>query len=297
MSILFTINHMKINTVRPQDNIFTNQLTNIANVPDILYYRGTLPKTAIKAVAIVGSRKPTAYGKAVTEKIVHTLAKYNITIISGLALGIDSIAHRAALKFNTPTIAIMARGLDEIYPASHLNLANQIIESGGAVISTYEAGVPARPYHFLRRNEIISGLSSLVVVTEAAVRSGTLNTACHAINQGKEVFVVPGNITSPMSAGCNRLIRQGANPLLHPDDILPALNINLKSAGASKTVTGKNKEEQAVLDSISSGGAISTNQIIKVTGLDAQKVFSTLSMLEISGAISCSVVGTWSISL
>lgn len=285
---------MKINAVRPQDNIFTNQLASIAKVPNTLYYCGELPSTPVKSVAIVGSRKPTPYGKSVTEKIVHALAEHNVTIISGLALGIDSIAHKAALKFNTPTIAVMARGLNGIYPASHFSLSREIIKAGGALISTYPADMPAQPYHFLERNRIISGLSSIVIVTEAAVKSGTLNTASHALEQGKDVFAVPGNITSPMSAGCNRLIRQGAQPLIDTSDILSALGIKSQKTTPQIPVR-KNKTEQLIINAILAG-AKDTNQIINATNISPSSIFVTLSTLEIAGIIESSPDGVWTIS-
>ena len=285
---------MKINAVRPQDNIFTNQLASIAKVPNTLYYCGELPSTPVKSVAIVGSRKPTPYGKSVTEKIVHALAEHNVTIISGLALGIDSIAHRAALKFNTPTIAVMARGLNGIYPASHFSLSREIVKAGGALISTYPADMPAQPYHFLERNRIISGLSSIVIVTEAAVKSGTLNTASHALEQGKDVFAVPGNITSPMSAGCNRLIRQGAQPLIDTSDILSAVGIKSQKTTPQIPVR-KNKTEQLIINAILAG-AKDTNQIINATNISPSSIFVTLSTLEIAGIIESSPDGVWTIS-
>ena len=285
---------MKINAVRPQDNIFTNQLASIAKVPNTLYYCGELPSTPVKSVAIVGSRKPTPYGKSVTEKIVHTLAEHNVTIISGLALGIDSIAHKAALKFNTPTIAVMARGLNGIYPASHFSLSREIVKAGGALISTYPADMPAQPYHFLERNRIISGLSSIVIVTEAAVKSGTLNTASHALEQGKDVFAVPGNITSPMSAGCNRLIRQGAQPLIDTSDILSALGIKSQKTTPQIPVR-KNKTEQLIINAILAG-AKDTNHIINATNISPSSIFVTLSTLEIAGIIESSPDGVWTIS-
>ena len=285
---------MKINAVRPQDNIFTNQLASIAKVPNTLYYCGELPSARVKSVAIVGSRKPSPYGKSVTEKIVHALAEHNVTIISGLALGIDSIAHRAALKFNTPTIAVMARGLNGIYPASHFSLSREIVKAGGALISTYPADMPAQPYHFLERNRIISGLSSIVIVTEAAVKSGTLNTASHALEQGKDVFAVPGNITSPMSAGCNRLIRQGAQPLIDTSDILSALGIKSQKTTPQIPVR-KNKTEQLIINAILAG-AKDTNQIINATNISPSSIFVTLSTLEIAGIIESSPDGVWTIS-
>ena len=188
----------------------------------------------------------------------------------------------------------MARGLNGIYPASHFSLSREIVKAGGALISTYPADMPAQPYHFLERNRIISGLSSIVIVTEAAVKSGTLNTASHALEQGKDVFAVPGNITSPMSAGCNRLIRQGAQPLIDTSDILSALGIKSQKTTPQIPVR-KNKTEQLIINAILAG-AKDTNQIINATNISPSSIFVTLSTLEIAGIIESSPDGVWTIS-
>ena len=285
---------MKINTVRPQDNEFTHQLSAIAKPPLILYYRGTLPKKAIKSVAIVGSRRPTPYGKIITEKLVQELAKYGVIIVSGLALGIDSVAHRSALKHNTPTIAVMGRGLSKTYPASHHSLAENIIKAGGALISTYQPDTPAYPSNFLERNRIVSGLAKIVIVTEAAARSGTLNTSTHAIEQGKDVFAVPGNITSPMSAGCNRLIRQGAQPLIDVSDVISTLGIQKPSAQPAGAPKRTNKLEQTILDLLIELPS-HTNTLTNHINTDPSRIFSALSTLEIEGIIRSDDKGDWHI--
>ncbi len=299
MSTLFTIIPMKYNTIRPQDLDFTKQLRHIAQPPSLLYYYGKLPAARIKSVAIVGSRKPTAYGRAVTEKLVHTLAKYNVVIVSGLAVGIDGIAHRAALKYGTPTIGVLAHGLQEIYPTTHYALAKSIIKAGGAIISAYPYGTPAFPSNFLERNRIVSGLADVVVITEAAVRSGTLNTASHAIEQGREVFSVPGNINSSMSAGTNRLIRQGAQPLIEPTDVLRALGY-VNSAKNSKKCTPpapkrQDPTENSLVKHIQEN-PLSTDQLVQQTGLPPAQVFLALSTLEISGIIESDATGKWLLS-
>ncbi|MGB4420551.1 MAG: DNA-processing protein DprA [Candidatus Saccharimonadales bacterium] len=243
---------MKINKISPQSNNFLKIIENIDKKPERLYFIGKFPTDRPPVIAIVGSRKPTSYGKEITYRFAYDLAKRGIIIISGLALGIDSIAHRAAIDAGGITIAILASGLDKIYPASNKQLANLIIEKGGAIVSEYEPGVEPRDYRFLERNRIVSGLSDAVLVTEAAVRSGTLSTVSHALNQGKEIFAVPGNITSPLSVGCNNLIKQGATLVTSYEDIIenaypqleiPTINLPL----------GNNRIQEKIIQLIESG--------------------------------------------
>lgn len=165
---------MKINRISPQSSKYLQIISTIAKSPEKLHFIGKLPSERMTTVAIVGSRKPTAYGKEVTHKFAYELASRGIIIISGLALGVDAIAHRAALEAGGKTIAVLANGVDTIYPANHKSLANDIINSDGAIISEYEPGIAARSFQFLARNRIVSGLSDAVIVTEAAIRSGTL---------------------------------------------------------------------------------------------------------------------------
>lgn len=211
---------MKINTILPLEHKFTQIISDIANYPKRLYFIGKLPEDRKPAVAIVGSRRPTYYGKEVTFKLAYDLAKQGLIVISGMAMGVDSIAHKAALDAGGTTIAVLANGVDIIYPASNRGLAKDILDKGGAIVSEYEPGTLARDFQFLERNRIVSGLSDAVIVTEAAARSGTLSTVAHALDQNREVFVVPGNITSPLSVGCNNLIKQGAHPITCADDVL-----------------------------------------------------------------------------
>lgn len=196
---------MKINTITPDKHKYLQIIDSIANKPRILHYMGILPKERITSVAIIGTRKPTSYGKEIAHMLAYELAKRGVIVISGMALGIDAIAHRGALEAGGTTLAVLGNGLDTIYPSSHKDLARQIIAQGGALISEYAPEELARPHYFLQRNRIVSGLSDAVIVVEAASRSGTLNTAAHALEQGREIFAVPGNITSPLSSGCNIL--------------------------------------------------------------------------------------------
>ena len=207
MSTLFTHFFDKINQISPLEHDFTEVLNTIALTPKTLYFRGKIPenmsKERPKTVAIVGSRHNTRYGEEVAYHLAYELARRGVIVVSGLAYGIDSIGHRGCLDAGGTTVAILGTSIDNIYPKKHLSLAREIVEKNGAIISEYAPGDnPITKYSFLERNRLISGLSDVVVVVEAAEKSGSLNTATHALAQGKEVFAVPGNITSPYSFFC-----------------------------------------------------------------------------------------------
>lgn len=215
---------MNINKVTPDKHKYLQITSFIDKPPVTLYYCGTLPESRVPTVAIVGTRKPTAYGKEVTHRLAYDLAQQGIIIVSGLALGVDGLAHQAALEAGGTTLAVLPCGLPKIYPARHRDLAAAIVAKGGALITEYTSDDEiSYQSNFLERNRIVAGLADAVLITEAAARSGTLNTAAHALAQGKEVFVVPGNITSPMSSGCNALIKQGAHVALSADDIIQVI--------------------------------------------------------------------------
>jgi len=274
---------MKINSISPQSNKYLQILSTIAKTPEVLYFIGNLPETRVISVAVVGSRKPTAYGKEVTEKLTSDLAKYGIVIISGLALGIDGIAHRACLEAGGRTIAVLANGVDIVYPSSHKSLADDITKNNGVIISEYPPGEKARNYYFLERNRIVSGLADAILITEAAARSGTLSTATHALNQGKEVFVVPGNITSPLSNGCNQLIKQGAHPVTCVEDILEVIAPDLLRPQAILPL-GSNQAETKIIELLQSG-IRDGDELQQISNLDPSEFSQSLTMLEISGII------------
>jgi DNA processing protein len=190
-----------------------------------MYIRGEYLPDDLFAVAIVGTRKVTPYGRQVTEEIASFLAANGMTVISGLARGVDAIAHQTALKAGGRTIGILGSGVDKIYPPEHRGLAEQMI-ARGAIISDYAVGTPPDASNFPPRNRIISGLSLAVVVIEAAETSGALITAEFAAEQGREIFAVPGSILAPQSKGTNRLIQKGAQPLLTPDDLDAGIGLN-----------------------------------------------------------------------
>ncbi len=293
MSILFETKPMKINRTSPEKQKYLQRVSTIDKVPKSLYFIGKLPETEVKSVAIVGSRKPTPYGREVAERLAYDLAKSGIIIVSGLALGIDGIAHRAALEAKGMTIAVLANGLDAIYPSSHRDLAKKIIENGGALISEYAPGTPALPHQFLERNRIVSGLADAVVVVEAATRSGTLSTAAHALSQGREVFAVPGNITSPLSAGCNNLIKQGATPVTGSEDILEIIAPQQEIAQTRLTL-GDTPEEVVILQLLQNGVRDGEEVLIK-SGLEAITFNQTLTMLEIKGQIKALGANQWTL--
>lgn len=285
---------MKINEIRPQEQKFLQIVGNLAKSPEVLRFIGELPDRRRPTVAIVGTRKPTAYGKEVTQKISADLARRGVVIVSGLALGVDGFAHGAALEVGGTTIAVLANGLPDIYPASHKSLAEKIVKNGGAIISEYEDGSDARPYQFLERNRIVSGLADAVIITEAASRSGTLNTAMHALEQGKEVFVVPGNITSPMSSGCNSLLRQGATPLLSADDVLEAIAPELLKPQAVLAL-GNSPLESQIIQLIQSGTR-DGDELLQKVDVDSSLFAQTMTMMEIDGTIRSLGGNQWRLS-
>jgi len=260
---------------------FLQPLEMLAVAPTSLYITGTLPEVRQPVVAIVGTRRPSSYGKEVTYQLAHALARKGVIIVSGLAFGIDAIAHRAALDAKGMTIAVLAGGLDNIYPRSHVGLAKSIIQSGGALVSEYPHGIKARQYQFLARNRLVSGLSDGVIVTEAAERSGTLSTINHALDQNKEVFAVPGNITSPLSIGPNRFIAQGAHPVLSVESILEVIAPHIVVAEQAPILT--DAEHQLV--SLIKQGIHDGDALREHSTLGTAEFLQTLTILEVNGHI------------
>jgi len=285
---------MEINYVSLGSNDYLCILGQLAHPPKGLYYIGTLPKLRLPSVAIVGSRKPTSYGKEATFELAYNLAKQGVVVISGLAYGIDAIAHRAALDAGGITIAVLANGLDTIYPASHRRLAEEIIVKGGALVSEYPIGVSARDYQFLARNRIVSGLSDAVVVTEAAARSGTLSTVTHALDQNREVFAVPGNITSTLSVGPNLLLQQGAHVALSSSDILNVIAPTLETQRQTTLPLNLSPQETTLFTLIQSG--VGTEEaLLAQSNLQYSDYAQALTMLEIAGAIRRTPGNQWTI--
>jgi DNA processing protein len=284
---------MKINRISPEKHKYLQMVSTIAKPPESLYFIGKLPETRLTSVAIVGTRKPSSYGKEVASHLASSLAKRGVVIISGLALGTDAIAHRSALEAGGTTIAILGNGLPAIYPSSHTTLAQQIVNNNGVILSEYEPGTAARPYHFLERNRIVSGLSDAIIIVEAAARSGTLNTASHALEQGRDVFVVPGNITSPLSSGCNALLKQGAHPVMYPEDVLEIIAPELLQRQSSLPLGGTPIE--TVIISLIQAGTRDGELLQQQAGVSAAEFSQALTMMELGGIVRPLGANQWTL--
>ena len=291
---------MKINTITPDNHIFTQRLTSIAKPPTNLSYIGELPQNRPPVVAIVGTRKPSKYGVEVTQRIAYDLAKRGVVIVSGLALGVDALAHQAALEAGGVTVAVVVNQLPDISPRTNLHIAKRIIQQNGAIISenTDTDKNTINKASFVWRNRLVSGLSDAVIITEAAAKSGTLNTAGHALAQGREVFVIPGNITSPLSVGCNNLLKQGATPITEARDILEIIAPHLVSRKSKnnqiKLPLGDTPAENIIIQLISSG-VRDGDQLQQQSSLPAADFATTLTMLEINGLIKPLGANQWTL--
>ena len=288
---------MEINRILPDEHIFSQRLTNIANPPKRLCYMGKLPETKAPVVSIVGSRKPSAYGKEVTERLATDLAKAGCVIVSGLALGVDCIAQKAAIEAGGTVVAVVPNELPDISPRTNYQLAMSIIEQDGAVVSEWMKGDNkiVNRWSFLERNRLVSGLADGIIITEAAERSGTLNTASHALNQGRDLFVVPGNITSPLSAGCNTLLKQGAYLVTDADDVLSIIAPEkLQKDNGQELVVSATIEEGIIIKLISEG-LRDGDEIQQKSGLSASDFATALTMLEINGVIKPLGANNWTL--
>ena len=284
---------MKINAISPDKTDFTKVLINIAKSPKKLYYIGELPQKRQPVVAIVGTRRPSNYGKEVTHRISYDLASRGVVIVSGLALGVDAVAHKAALEASGTTVAVLGNPLPTISPTSNRGLGEAIVQQGGAVISEYEKGSRVYPSNFLERNRIVAWLADAIIITEATTRSGTLNTAARALEQGKELFVVPGPITSPLSAGCNALLKQGARVATSYEDVLEIIAPNLLSSQITMPL-GQNELETAILQAIA-GGLRDGEAILRIVKADSTEFATALTMLELAGSIRALGSNQWTI--
>lgn len=269
------------------DENYPRKLKQLSGAPYILYYKGSLKDIDSLSIAVVGSRKATGYGKWAAEKLTRELSQFGVNIISGLASGIDTIAHKTALVNNVKTYGIIGCGINIVYPKSNEKLYCEIVEKGGAVITEYTFGMEPMPNNFHDRNRIISGLSDGVLVVEAQEKSGTLITAGHAANQGKEIFSVPGNIDSFFSKGTNSLIRDGAKITTSINDIVEEI-LELKEKVNKKQnfidYNELSKQEIIILNCLQSGSK-SIFEINEETSLDIKTLLSRLTFLETKGVI------------
>jgi DNA processing protein len=272
-----------------KDDDYPNRLKNIYDPPPLLYVRGALRSEDALAIAIVGSRKTSPYGRWITEKIGQDLARHGVTVVSGMARGIDSVAHMGALQGGGRTIAVLGCGVDVIYPSENRNLFNQIIEHG-AVLSEFPMGSPPEGGHFPRRNRIISGLSIGVVIVQAGSESGSLITANYALEQGREVFAIPGNIGAQGSRGTNRLIKEGAKLVESSEDILeeilPQWRREEEIPAIPESSVPDLTEEEKILYTLLGETPLHIDTIIRDSRLDPGKVSGLLLHLELKGLIS-----------
>lgn len=275
----------RVGIITQNDEAYPPQLKEIASAPAVLYGRGNLSILKNKSVAVVGSRKFTEYGQRVSQSLCRDLVRSGLTIVSGLALGIDAIAHRATLDAEGATISVLGTGIDDatIYPRDNFNLAQDILAGGGALISEFPPRTPSLKQNFPARNRIMAGLTLGTLVVEAALDSGSLITAGLALEANREVFAVPGSIFSLQSAGTNFLIKNGAKLVESAADVLQELNIQrAENSLPRKIFEPKTNEEKNVWNVLSSD-TLHVDRIAKLTKLNPAVVSSTLALMEIEG--------------
>lgn len=276
----------KITTVLKSSPKYSKRLTHISGPPDKLYCRGNLDLLSSECFAVVGTRKMTSYGRQAVERLVPPLARNGLTIVSGLALGVDAAAHLAALDTGGVTIAVLAGGVTDeaIGPKSNFQLAMRILEQDGLIISEHVGGDPSYKGTFPRRNRIISGLSVGTLVIEADEKSGSLITGRLAAEQNRDVFAVPGDIFNPLARGTNWLLKQGAKPVTEPDDILFGYGLasNDKKAAPAKV---SDPVQKAILTSLAEHEMLTTDEIIALCKAPVSETNVALAMLEIQGHI------------
>ncbi|HET7630323.1 MAG TPA: DNA-processing protein DprA [Candidatus Saccharimonadales bacterium] len=282
---------MKINSISAKQANFPPKLLDIPRPPKQLYFIGQLPDPAKPTVAIVGSRKPTAYGRSITQQIADGLARRGVIVVSGLAFGVDAIAHQTTLEVGGQTIAVLPEDLNHIYPRSHHKLAEVIVQRGGGLVSEHQDKQYTGRWDFSPRNRLISGLADAIVITEANARSGSMTTAAHALEQGRDVYAVPGPITSPLSAGCNRLIAQGATPICDVDEFVEAI---VPGRAQQQAVFGFDDDQALIIDLIKSGIG-DGDELLEKSGLSAAKFSQTMTMLEIQGSVHALGGNQWRI--
>ena len=273
----------EMKSIRFHDEEYPELLRHIADPPKILYYIGNVSLLNKPAISIVGTRKATSYGRWASYGLAKKLAEYRIVVVSGMASGIDTFAHRGAVENSGETIAVLGCGADVCYPASNRNLRDQIAESG-LIVSEYEPGTTPLPYRFPMRNRIISGLCAGTVVIEAGLQSGSLITAEYAAEQGRNIYALPGNINSMYSFGANKLIKDGAVPIIVFDDIIEDLGIpkHLDEAGIKIDL---GKDEREIFEFIMRHGETTSEMLCKCTGKPPCGVNAIVTILEMKGLI------------
>lgn len=286
-SFQFLLHKHKINSLTIEEEKYPHCLREIPDPPGILFYQGNPGCMGRnKTAAMIGSRNASYAGMRAARKIASELSRSGVTIVSGLALGIDAESHRGCLEGGSPTIAVMGCGLDRTYPAQNNELKNTVINQGGLILSEYAPGEIPLGFHFPYRNRIISGLSGIVILMEARIRSGSLTTVGHALKQGKEVYAYPGDPISPMSEGNRLLLREGAHYFTEAREILEDMNwldnlpyIMQNSECSAKTVP-ENACERSVFQALEKG-ELGFDELQQITGATPQELMSTLTVLQI----------------
>ncbi len=276
-----------INILSIEDEAYPQNLKNIFEPPYILYYMGDVSLINRFCISIVGSRKPTAYGLFAARKFAKELAQREVVIVSGLALGVDTQAHKSALESNGKTIGILGTSFDNMYPRSNQTFLGEMVSSGNLVISEYPLNKKTMPYHFVQRNRLISGIGQGLVVIEAGEKSGTLTTVDFALEQGKNVFSVPGNIDSRNSIGTNNLIKLGAKPITKVEDILedyPEFSF-VKKLDDKESFSGFSAAEKRVLEILKFKGVQNIEKIAFFTNIKIKDIIGILNILEIKGVV------------
>lgn len=277
------------------DDLYPKRLQQIYDPPLVLFVRGNVELLSSEQLAIVGSRNASVSAREFTKAITRDLSLAGLTITSGLALGIDGFAHRACLASSGATVAVVATGLDTVYPSRHRSLAHSIIEQGGAIVSEFLPGTPARAGHFPKRNRLISGLSLAVLLVEAGLPSGSLITAKMALEQNRDVFAVPGAVNNPLAKGCHWLIKQGAFLTESADDILSQLDFQSDSGrinnsdSQQRMKVEKNEQQSLFLDPLLASVGYETTPvdvIVSRSRLSANDALTRLTLLELKGLVA-----------
>ncbi len=283
--VMQTLLSKEINVFTIEDADYPRRLREIHQPPPVLYVRGSINVEDEWAVAVVGTRRVTPYGRQVASELALFLANNGITVVSGLARGVDAIAHQSAVKAGGRTIAVLGSGVDVIYPPEHAKMAAEIINQG-AMVSDYAPGTKPDGINFPPRNRIISGLSLATIVVEAGEKSGALITAEFAVEQGKEVFAVPGSILTPQSEGTNKLIEQGARPLLKMSEILEALNLEkIPEKQTSRKQFPLDPKESKLLSALSQEPT-HVDEVCRLASMPINDVTAMLTMLELKGVVA-----------
>ncbi len=280
-------NNVQVKSLRIIHKAFPARLRQLPQPPQTIYMRGSasLQQLLTKpTLGVVGARKVSTYGRSVTSDLASTLARQNVVIISGLALGVDSLAHQAALDAGGCSIAVLPCGIETIYPGQHRWLAKNILSQQGLLVSEYGGDQLPRKDQFIARNRIVAALSDALLITEAAERSGSLHTARFALELGKPVLAVPGNITSPMSAGTNNLIKMGAVPITNPQDITETLGLSPAAADEEPSYYSETLEEEAIVTHLRAG-VQDGQELLNLSQLDIATFQQHLTMLEIKDVI------------